>query len=139
MSLRQLTFEWGRSRRRVALLLAGLLAIVAYECLRTWYRPYIYAAGIDDLHIADTLGNSLGTVATVTLFASLLGRTASQGLFVLRASAMAVAAYEVMHPLLGKPIDAWDLLATVLAAAACDVAYRITFRQSLVGSEGHGA
>lgn len=131
ISVRQLVSQWSRSRRRVYLFLTGVLAILAYEGARAWYRPFVYSAGIDDLHIADTLGNSLGTVATMTFFSSLLGRSAAQGLFVLRASAIAVATFEVLHPLLGKPMDAWDLMATLLAGLVCDLLYRTAFRKEL--------
>ena len=121
---RGLLFEWIRSRRRMTALAIGLSAVLVYEAARAWYRPFVYSRGIFDFHIADTLGNSLGTIATVMVFASLFGRTPAQGLFVLRASAMAVVVYELAHPLLGKPVDPADILATVLAALLCDFVYR---------------
>ena len=80
---------------------------------------FVYSRGLNDFHIADTLGNSQGTVATVLVFASVFGRSPTQTLFVLRATAIAVGVYELAHPLLGKPIDPFDLLATVLAGFLC--------------------
>lgn len=123
--------EWWRSPRRLGLFGLGAAAIILYEAARAWYRPYIYANGIEDFHLADTLGNSLGTIATVLVFASLFGRSHADGLFVLRASAIAVAVYELAHPLLGKPIDPYDLAATVVAGVICQAAYRWHYRRQL--------
>ena len=123
--------RWLQSRRRMALLALGLLAVGLYEIARAWYRPFAYSRGLDDVHIADTLGNSLGTVATVLVFASIFGRSHTQTLFVLRAAAIAVAAYELAHPLLGKPIDPLDLIATFLAGFACQYAYLALYRREL--------
>ena len=128
---RRAFLSWLQSRRRMALLALGLLAVGLYEIARAWYRPFVYSRGLNDFHIADTLGNSLGTVATVLVFASILGRSHTQTLFVLRAAAIAVAAYELAHPLLGKPIDPLDLIATLLAGFVCQYAYLAFYRREL--------
>jgi len=106
-------------------LVIGLSAVVLYELMRAYYRPFIYSQGINDFHIADTLGNSLGTVATVFVFTSLLGRDLSQDYFMIRTVTISVLVYELAHPLLGKPIDPWDILATVLAGIFCEVLHRL--------------
>lgn len=126
---RRALLRWLQSRRRMALLALGLLAVGLYEIARAWYRPFVYSRGLNDFHIADTLGNSLGTVATVLVFASILGRSHTQTLFVLRAAAIAVAAYELAHPLLGKPVDPFDLIATLLAGFVCQYAYLAFYRR----------
>lgn len=123
--------EWLRSTRRMTLLAIGLSAVGVYEAARAWYRPFVYSQGLSDFHLADTLGNSLGTIATVLVFASIFGRSHMQTLFVLRTAAIAVAVYELLHPLLGKPIDAFDLLATILAGLLCQGVYRWIFRREL--------
>jgi len=123
--------EWLRSTRRMTLLAIGLAAVGIYEAARAWYRPFVYSQGLSDFHVADTLGNSLGTIATVLVFASIFGRSHIQTLFVLRAAAIAVAVYELLHPLLGKPIDSFDLLATVLAGLLCQGVYRWVYRREL--------
>jgi len=123
--------EWLRSTRRMTLLAIGLSAVGIYEAARAWYRPFVYSQGLSDFHVADTLGNSLGTIATVLVFASIFGRSHIQTLFVLRAAAIAVAVYELLHPLLGKPIDSFDLLATVLAGLLCQGVYRWVYRREL--------
>ena len=128
---RRALLSWLQSRRRMALLALGLLAVGLYEIARAWYRPFVYSRGLNDFHIADTLGNSFGTIATVLVFASILGRSHTQTLFVLRAAAIAVAAYELAHPLLGKPIDPLDLIATLLAGFVCQYAYLTFYRHEL--------
>ena len=98
--------------------------MVVYEIARATYRPYIYSQGINDFHIADTLGNSLGTVAAIFVFTSLLGRDLAQDYFMIRTVTISVAVYELAHPLLGKPIDPWDLVATIITGVLCEILYR---------------
>ena len=107
----------------------GLGAVVLYEIARATYRPYIYSRGINDFHIADTIGNSLGTVATIFVFTSLLGRDLVQDYFMIRTVTISVAVYELAHPLLGKPIDPWDLVATISTGVFCEILYRTIRRQ----------
>ena len=116
--------EWLHSKRRIINLLIGLSAVVLYEVARVTYRPYIYSQGIYDFHIADTLGNSLGTVTTVFVFTSLLGRDLAQDYFMIRTVTISVFLYEIAHPLLGKPTDVWDMVATVLAGVFCEMIHR---------------
>jgi len=125
--------DWLHSKRRMINLLIGLSAVVLYEIARATYRPYIYSQGINDFHIADTIGNSLGTVAAVFVFTSLLGRDLAQEYFMIRTVTISVAVYELAHPLLGKPIDPWDLVVTVIAGFFCEVLHRFLHRQPQAG------
>jgi hypothetical protein len=43
---------------------------------------------------------------------------------------ISVAVYELAHPLLGKPIDPWDLAATIFTGVVCELLYRLIYRQS---------
>ena len=115
---------WLASRRRIINLWIGIGAVLAYEILRAYYRPWVYAQGLNDFHVADTLGNSLGTVAQVFVFISVLGRTIQQDHVLIRIVAVAVVVYELAHPLLGKPIDPWDIVATVIAGVFCEALHR---------------
>src|SRR5688572_19150391 len=127
--LRNEITDWLHSKRRIMNLVIGISAVLLYEFARAYYRPYIYARQINDFHIADTLGNSLGTVATVFVFASLLGRDRAQDYFLIRTVTISVLLYEVAHPVLGKPIDPWDILATVLAGVFCEILHRLIHKQ----------
>ena len=129
--MKQLKMEinhWLHSKRRIINMIVGISAVLLYETARAYYRPFIYSSAINDFHIADTLGNSLGTVATVFVFTSLFGRQSAQDYFLIRTVTISVLLYEAAHPLLGKPIDAWDMVATMSAGLFCEVFYRLLHR-----------
>jgi len=104
--------SWKFTKARLINFTIGFTAILVYEFIaRPIYRPYIYKNNINDLHIADTIGNSLGTVATIFVLIGLFGNSLSQNLFLIKIITMSVVLYEVAHPLLGKQIDPWDIVA----------------------------
>ncbi len=116
---------WRFTRARQFDLLVALVSIALYEFVaRPYYRPYIYAHGINDFHIADTIGNTLGTVATVFTFLFLLGGETKRDLFIINTVTLSVALYEIAHPLLGKPMDPWDLGATLISGGICHLIHR---------------
>ena len=122
---------WRFTRARAIDLTVDLIAVLLYECVaRPYYRPYIYSQGINDFHIADTLGNSLGTIATVFFFLFLLGGETKRDIFLINMITLSVAVYELAHPLLGKSIDPWDLAATILSGGICHLIYRSVSRIS---------
>jgi hypothetical protein len=58
--------NWKFTRERGINLSIGFSAVLIYEFLaRPIYRPYIYKNNINDFHLADTIGNSLGTIAII--------------------------------------------------------------------------
>lgn len=97
---------------------------------RPIYRPYIYRNKINDFHLADTIGNSRGTIATVFVVIGLIGQGREQHLFLIKTITIAVALYEIMHPLLGKPMDLGDVLATLLTGGLCLLLYRVIHPES---------
>lgn len=121
---------WRLTRERVIHLAIGVAAILVYEFIaRPLYRPYIYRHNINDFHLADTIGNTLGTVATIFTLIGLIGQGRSQNLFLIKVITLSVALYELAHPLLGKPIDLWDLLATIITGGLCLVLYKWIHRE----------
>lgn len=117
---------WKFTRERVINLSIGLSAVLIYEFIaRPLYRPYIYQNNINDYHIADTIGNSLGTIATVFVLIGLIGQGRTQHLFLIKTITVSVALYELAHPLLGKPIDPWDVLATFITGGFCWMLYMV--------------
>jgi len=124
--LKQGIRDWKLTKERIINLSIGFSAVLIYEFLaRPLYRPYIYRNNINDFHLADTIGNSLGTIATVFVLIGLLGKGRDQNLFLIKMITFSVALYEVAHPLLGKPIDPWDILATLLTGGLCLVLYKL--------------
>jgi hypothetical protein len=120
---------WLHSKRRIINMMIGLSALVLCEVARAYYRPFIYSNGINDFHIADTLGNTFGTVAAVFVFASLLGHNHDQEHFLIFTVSISVLVYELAHPLLGKSVDPWDLVATVIAGFFCEGIHRLVHGQ----------
>lgn len=124
--------NWRFTRERIINLTVGLSAIFIYEFLaRPIYRPFIYKNNINDFHLADTIGNSLGTIATVFVLIGLIGEGRVQSIFLIKIIVISVALYELAHPLLGKPIDPWDIVATVLTGGLCLLLYRLIHRNTL--------
>jgi hypothetical protein len=107
-------------------MLLGAGAVILTEVGRHVYRPFVYSRGMFDFHIADTMGNSLGTAATIFVLLALFGRDQDADRHVIVATTMGIALYELASPLLGKPIDPWDVAATLIAGAVSGlVAHRL--------------
>jgi len=127
--LREEITHWKLSGQRILHLAIGILALSIYEFIaRPFYRPSIYNNHIYDFHLADTIGNTLGTIATVYFFVAVLGRTRAQHLFLIKVVTLSVALYEIAHPLLGKPMDPWDLAATLITGVGCYGVYNLIHR-----------
>jgi hypothetical protein len=117
--------KWRLTRIRIINLAIGASAVLIYEFVaRPIYRPYIYKNNINDFHLADTIGNSLGTIATIFVFLGFFGKERAHHLFLIKTITISVSLFEVAHPLLGKPIDLWDIAATILTGSLCFIAYR---------------
>lgn len=129
MNIKDLWFDlthWKLTKTRMIHLAIGLTAVLVYEFIaRPFYRPFIYANNIQDFHLADTIGNTLGTVATIFVFVGLIGERREQHQFLIKTIILSVALFELAHPLLGKPVDGWDLLATVITGGLCLLLYNV--------------
>ena len=53
-----------------------------------------------------------------------------KGIFLVKLVTVAVALYELAHPLSGKPIDIWDILATVITDMISYFLFRYIFISS---------
>jgi len=132
MTISDITSElrtWKLTRYKAINFAIGLSALLLYEFIaRPIYRPYIYANKINDFHIADTLGNSLGTMTTIFVLIGLLSNETVKGNYLLKLGAFSVALFELAHPLLGKPIDGWDIVATILTGLFSYLLYNTIFK-----------
>ncbi|CAN5333758.1 hypothetical protein BH23BAC2_BH23BAC2_24590 [soil metagenome] len=123
--LREGISNWKFSRERMINLTIGFSAVLIYEFIaRPIYRPYIYINNINDFHLADTIGNTLGTIATIFVLIGFIGQGRTQHLFLIKTITISVALYEIVHPLLGKPIDPWDVVATLLTGGLSLILYK---------------
>jgi hypothetical protein len=67
--------QWRLTKSRTLYFVIGLSAVLLYDFVaRPIYRPYIYRNQLNDYHLADTIGNTLGTVATIFFFLASLGK-----------------------------------------------------------------
>ncbi|MEQ1587454.1 MAG: hypothetical protein ABL895_16335 [Cyclobacteriaceae bacterium] len=124
--------HWRFTRARGINLSVGFIALLIYEFFaRPIYRPYIYSHHINDFHIADTIGNSLGTLATIFIFLGVIGKTRAQHDFLIKTITISLVLYEVAHPMLGKPMDFWDVMATLATGWFCWVLYRVLHRANV--------
>jgi hypothetical protein len=124
--LKEEIVQWKFTKARFINFGIGLSALLIYEFFaRPIYRPYIYSHQINDFHIADTLGNSLGTMATIFIFLGLIGKTRAHHQFLSITITISLVIYEVAHPLLGKSMDIWDILATLVTGGFCWLLYRL--------------
>jgi len=55
-------------------LIIGVIALVLAEIGRNYYRPFIYQNAINDFGFADSIGNSLGTIAIIFFVFALVMR-----------------------------------------------------------------
>lgn len=126
--LRQGLSDWKLTRDKAIHLLIGFSALLILEFIaRPIYRPYIYRNQINDFHLADTLGNSIGVMAAIFIPIGFF-RGRSRHLFLINTITISVVIFELAQPLLGKPVDPWDILATILTGMFCLVLYNVIHR-----------
>lgn len=136
MTLQDFSHElenWKLSRYKVVNFCIGLAALLIYEFLaRPIYRPYIYKHQINDLHLADTIGNSLGTFAAIFVPLALLTSSKKLGNPLIKLITLTLVIYEIGQPLLGKKADFWDILATVITGLLSFWIYNAIFSNALI-------
>ena len=116
--------KWKITRQRLIDLTIGVCSLLLHEFIaKPYYRVFIYSNNINDFHVADTLGNSLGTSTAVFMVVGLLGNGTTRNAFLIKITTVSMIVYELAQPLLGKPIDPWDIIATVLMGGLCVVVY----------------
>lgn len=106
--------NWKLTKYKAINFAIGISALLVYEFVgRPIYRPYIYNNKINDFHIADTLGNTFGTLPTIFFLIAILSNDTTKGNYLIKLGTFSVVVFELAHPLLGKPIDIWDIIATI--------------------------
>jgi hypothetical protein len=103
-----------------ALRLAYFVAFVSFFVLteigRKVYRPYIYRMHIDDFGIADSIGNSLGTLTQIFFYLGLFNATQKQSYRLIAFVTLGYIGYEIVQPYLPRGIFDWkDVFATLAA------------------------
>ena len=92
----------------------GASAFFLTEMARSFYRPYIYANDIDDWVVADTIGNSLGTVTAVFMILTMSGRGTRWDWRLVAMVIIGLVGYELLNLIGDHPFDTNDVIATVV-------------------------
>lgn len=109
--LKKRTFAW------------GIVAFFLTEMARSFYRPYIYAHDIEDYYVADTIGNSLGTVTAIFMVLTLAGSGTPRDWKVVGIIIGGLVGYECLNLLGDYPFDARDVVATLVFGAGSAAVY----------------
>ena len=110
-------------------LLIGIVAYSITEFGRSFYRPYIYANKINDYFIADTIGNSFGTVTAIFMVLTLTGKGTNKDWSIVIIIIAGLLLYELLN-LTGKTsVDINDMIATVVFGIISVLLYSFLLRQ----------
>ena len=104
-------------------LLIGISAYFLTEMARSFYRPYIYANDINDWVIADTIGNSIGTITAIFMILTMSGRGTSWDWRLVAIVIFGLLGYESLNLLNDHPFDVNDVLATFIFGGVSAIAY----------------
>jgi hypothetical protein len=133
MTVEEIKYElkyWRFSRYKAINLIIGFGILLLHELIaRPVYRPYIYSHKINDYHIADTLGNSLGTIAAGFVSTFILTSNYKKGKEIMVFVVFIFILYELMQPMLGRKIDPWDIIATVIAGFFSLLTFNLLFNK----------
>jgi hypothetical protein len=100
---------------RLAFLVLGAGAFVATEFGRYVYRPHIYAHRINDLGLADCIGNLGGIVVQIFLALAILNPSRRQSYRLAVFFAVGYVVYEFAQPYLPKGVFDWlDVYGTAI-------------------------
>ena len=107
----------------------ALCAFSLTELGRSFYRPYIYQNHIDDYFIADTLGNSFGTVTAIFMIITLSGSGTHRDWKIVFIIIGGLFVYELIN-LTGKvSIDVNDMIATMVFGFISALIYLVILRK----------
>jgi len=117
-----MAFFWTKDRLfkknflRLAYFLASVCFFILTEIGRKIYRPYVYRNHIEDWGVADTMGNSLGTLTQIFLYLGLANATKVESYRIIAFVTIGYVVYEVVQPILPRGTFDWkDVLATLAA------------------------
>lgn len=127
-----------RRRFRIVNGVIGGSALVVTELGRTFYRPYVVSHGVRDFGIADTLGNSVGTIAAVFIILCLTGKNRSGDYQYIAFLSLGLCGYELLQGPMGGAIDPKDIVATVVACGFCLGLYRLLHRHAFTLKRDRG-
>ena len=109
-------------------LFIGMIAFFITELGRSFYRPYIYSNKINDFFIADTIGNSFGTMTAIFMILTLSGKGTNKDWRIIIIIVTGLLLYELLNLIGKKATDIHDLFATVIFGVISAILYFILLR-----------
>ena len=102
-------------QRRLVYLFISIFAFVITEVGRDIYRPFIYANDINDMGIADSIGNLGGIFVQIFLALAILNSPLKKGIRLILFFTIGYIVYEFIQPILPRGVFDWnDILGTVI-------------------------
>ena len=92
----------------------GISAYFMTEMARSFYRPFVYANDINDWVIADTIGNSLGTITAIFMILTMSGRGTSWDWRLVGIVIFGLVGYELLNLPGHSSFDVNDVIATLV-------------------------
>ena len=100
---------------RLLYAVAAVVAFLLSEVGRSVYRPYVYDHGINDLGIADSMGNLGGIVVQVFFSLAILNSQTRKTFNVIGFLVVGYILYEIAQPFLPKGVFDWkDIYGTII-------------------------
>ena len=100
--------------RRIIYLITSFLSFILTEIGRFHYRPYIYENNINDLGLADSMGNLGGIIVQIFFGLAILNSPKKQGYRIIAFFVIGYIVYEIVQPMLPKGVFDWkDIYGTV--------------------------
>lgn len=92
-----------------------VFSFVLTEIGRYVYRPYIYENNINDLGIADSMGNLGGIMVQMFFGLTLLNSSRKKGVRIILFFVVGYIVYEILQPFLPKGVFDWkDIYGTII-------------------------
>ncbi|MCA9735319.1 hypothetical protein KC799_24490 [candidate division KSB1 bacterium] len=110
-------------------LFIAMTAFFVTELGRSFYRPFIYENKISDYFIADTIGNSFGTMTAIFFALTISGRDAISDWKIIIMVVLGLVFYELFNVTGDVAIDLNDVIATLLFGAISAGIYFMLFRK----------
>ena len=107
----------------------GITAYAITELSRSFYRPYIYTNRINDYFIADTIGNSFGTIAAIFMILTLSGKGTNKDWRIIIIMITGLILYEFLNLTGRKAIDVHDIIATIIFGVISAILYLIILKK----------
>lgn len=120
---RHLTAKGDYSSLKKTTLGIGISAYFLTEMARSFYRPYIYANNINDWVIADTIGNSLGTITAIFMILTMSGRGTKWDWRLVGMVILGLIGYEMLNLGNNHPFDINDVIATIIFGGVSAIVY----------------